>query len=113
MTVSGPLIEITSAAAAKIVEIAAKELKTGQFFRIGVAGGGCSGLTYTFSFSERQENGDLLIEAHGASALVDPKSLKLLKNSVLDWEDTLMRKGFVWKNPNQTGSCSCGESFSA
>ena len=105
-------IAITEAAAKKIAELAEREGKAGQVLRVGIQGGGCSGLSYTFSFTAEPEARDKVFEAHGAKVCVDPKSLLYLGGSVLEWKESLMKSGFVFQNPNETKSCSCGDSFS-
>lgn len=105
-------IALTELAAKKIVELAEREGKQGQVLRVGIQGGGCSGLSYTFSFTPTVEARDKVFEAHGAKVCVDPKSLLYLGGSVLEWKESLMKSGFVFQNPNETKACSCGDSFS-
>ena len=105
-------LAITEAAAEKSVELAEKEGKPGWFLRVGIMGGGCSGLTYHFSFQQATDEKDLVFEAYGAKICVDPKSLLYVGGSVLDWSESLMRSGFTVQNPREVKSCSCGESFS-
>ncbi len=103
---------VTEKAAQKIGQIAEREGKAGQVLRVGIQGGGCSGLSYTFSFTSQPEGRDKVFEAYGAKVCVDPKSMIYLGGTVLDWQESLMKSGFVLKNPNEVKSCSCGESFS-
>ena len=112
MVVAKDQLALTERAAQKIGQIAEREGKAGQILRVGIMGGGCSGLSYTFTFTEKTEARDKVIEAYGAKVVVDPKSLLYLGGSVLDWQETLMKSGFVLKNPHEVKSCSCGESFS-
>lgn len=105
-------VALTEKAAAKIGQIAEREGKPGQLLRVGIQGGGCSGLSYLFSFTAAPESRDKVFEAFGAKVCVDPKSLLYLGGTVLDWQESLMKSGFVLKNPNEVKSCSCGESFS-
>lgn len=105
-------IAITEAAAKKVLVLADREGKVGQVLRVGIQGGGCSGLSYTFAFVATPESRDKAFEAYGARICVDPKSMLYLGGTVLDWQESLMRSGFVLKNPNEVKSCSCGESFS-
>ena len=82
--------------------------------RIGVKGGGCSGLMYHFEFAESVREGkDIVAELDGLTLLVDRKSLTYLAGSVLDWNDGLLEYGFRWRNPNAEKGCGCGTSFSA
>lgn len=79
--------------------------------RIGVKGGGCSGLTYQLGFDGELKDGDMVIEKDGLKLLVDGKSLFYLAGTILDFSDGLNGKGFVFNNPNATKTCGCGESF--
>ena len=112
MVVAKDQIGITERAAKKIAQIAEKEGKAGQPLRVGIQGGGCSGLSYTFSFTTGPDARDKVFESYGARVVVDPKSMLYLGGTVLDWQESLMKSGFVLKNPNEVKSCSCGESFS-
>lgn len=79
--------------------------------RLAVIGGGCSGLQYKIEFSEKKEK-DNIIAMGDVRVFVDPKSSIYLKDVVLDFQDGLNGKGFVFENPNATNTCGCGESFS-
>jgi iron-sulfur cluster assembly protein len=79
--------------------------------RIGVKGGGCSGMTYQMGFDSQTKEGDTIIEKGGIKLFVDGKSLFYLAGTVLDFSDGLNGKGFVFSNPNATKTCGCGESF--
>ena len=79
--------------------------------RLGVIGGGCSGLSYEMNFGGSRPD-DTVIEFDGFRVLLDPKSTIYLKGITLDFQDGLMGKGFVFVNPNATNTCGCGESFS-
>ncbi|MCX6170834.1 MAG: iron-sulfur cluster insertion protein ErpA [Ignavibacteriales bacterium] len=79
--------------------------------RIGVKGGGCSGLTYQMGFDHETKDGDTVIEKEGIKLFVDGKSLFYLSGTVLDFSDGLNGKGFIFSNPNATKTCGCGESF--
>lgn len=80
--------------------------------RVGVKGGGCSGLLYHFEFADDvREKRDLVAKIDGLTLLVDRRSLKYLAGSVLDWNDSLVEYGFRWKNPNAAKDCGCGTSF--
>jgi iron-sulfur cluster assembly protein len=79
--------------------------------RVGVKGGGCSGLTYQMGFDGEIKDGDSLIEKDGIKLVVDGKSLFYLTGTILDFSDGLNGKGFVFKNPNAARTCGCGESF--
>jgi iron-sulfur cluster assembly protein len=80
--------------------------------RIGVMGGGCSGLSYSIKFDTQPRERDRIYEFDGVRVFVDPKSFLYLHGMTLDYEETLMRQGFNFINPNSTHSCGCGSSFS-
>jgi iron-sulfur cluster assembly accessory protein len=84
----------------------------GKALRIFVQGGGCSGFQYGFTFSEKQE-GDDVTKCPEFEVVVDPMSLPYLNGILIDWVDTLQGSGFTVKNPNASGGCGCGKSFSA
>jgi iron-sulfur cluster assembly protein len=79
--------------------------------RVGVKGGGCSGLSYSLGFDADVRDGDTVIEQEGIKLMVDGKSLFYLSGTELDFSDGLNGKGFVFNNPNATKTCGCGESF--
>lgn len=81
------------------------------YLRIGVKGGGCSGLQYDLTIDSEKRDGDLEIEKDGVRLLVDIKSQLYLAGTTLDHTSGLNGKGFVFVNPNATGTCGCGESF--
>jgi iron-sulfur cluster assembly protein len=79
--------------------------------RIGVKGGGCSGMTYHLGFDGEQKEGDTIINNNGVNLFVDGKSLFYLTGTELDYSDGLNGKGFIFNNPNAAKTCGCGESF--
>lgn len=79
--------------------------------RLGVIGGGCSGLSYKIDFGEQKEN-DRIINFDRFNVFIDPKSSIYLRGVTLDYQDGLNGKGFIFTNPNATNTCGCGESFS-
>jgi iron-sulfur cluster assembly protein len=81
--------------------------------RLGVQGGGCSGLSYNIRFDTQPRERDRVFEFGGVRVFVDPKSFIYLHGMILDYQETLMQQGFVFVNPNSTKSCGCGSSFSA
>src|SRR5271166_3809657 len=81
--------------------------------RLGVTGGGCSGLSYAIKFDTHPRERDRIYEFDGVRVFVDPKSFLYLHGMTLDYEETLMRQGFNFINPNSTRSCGCGSSFSS
>src|ERR1700678_2588899 len=80
--------------------------------RLGVTGGGCSGLSYAIKFDSSPRERDRIYNFDGVRVFVDPKSFLYLHGMTLDYEETLMRQGFNFINPNSSRSCGCGSSFS-
>jgi iron-sulfur cluster assembly protein len=106
------LVTVTDRAVREIRSIFEREKPQNNVgLRLGVVGGGCSGLSYEMEFSERRDN-DNVLGFEGFDVLLDPKSAIYLKDVILDFEDGLKGKGFVFRNPNATNTCGCGESFS-
>lgn len=108
---SRPLLEITPLALGKAKELLVKHGKLDAGFRVGVRGGGCSGLTYMLEFDDAPRKGDQVIEQDGVRIFMDIKSQLFLAGSTLDYTRSLMDTGFKFVNPNAKRSCSCGESF--
>ena len=109
-------IEITEKAISNAKRLMEKEGASGQIVRVGVKGGGCSGLSYVLRFEEEKKINPLMdkvLENKEVSFVIDKKSLIFLAGTVLDFEDGLNGQGFTFKNPNARQSCGCGESFSA
>ena len=105
---------VTPSAVKRIRVILAKEgisLEEGGL-RLGVKGGGCSGLSYAIAFDAHPRERDRIYVFDGVRVFVDPKSFVYLNGMTLDFEETLMRQGFNFINPNSTRSCGCGTSFS-
>ena len=105
------MITVTEKAARKAIALAAQENRA-PILRLGVRGGGCSGMSYFYEFDNAAKENDQVWESHGLTVVCDPKSLKLLEGTELDYETNLLKGGFRWRNPQATRSCSCGESFS-
>jgi len=82
------------------------------YLRVGVTGGGCSGLSYRLGFDDKKDE-DTVVEKDGVRLLIDPKSQIYLVGMTLDFTTGLNGKGFVFNNPNAKGTCGCGDSFSA
>jgi iron-sulfur cluster assembly protein len=80
--------------------------------RLGVTGGGCSGLSYAIKFDTQPRERDRIFDFDGVRVFIDPKSYLYLRGMTLDYEETLMRQGFNFINPNSSRSCGCGTSFS-
>ncbi len=81
--------------------------------RLGITGGGCSGLSYSIRFDTQPRERDRIYQFDDVRVFVDPKSFIYLNGMILDYEETLMRQGFNFINPNSSRSCGCGSSFSA
>ena len=108
------MIEISHGAARKIRSLMAKQGISDGDLRVGVKGGGCSGLSYTFAWEREPRLGDEVFEgAEGARIFVDRKSLLFLKGTRLDYDTALLTQGFVFHNPNAKQTCGCGSSFGA
>ncbi|MCA9782242.1 MAG: iron-sulfur cluster assembly accessory protein [Calditrichaeota bacterium] len=105
------MIEISTSAVAQVKRLMAEEAgATG--LRVGVKGGGCSGMSYVLDFVAAPSDNDKIFENDGVRLFVDPKSYLYLNGTTLDWSGGLNGKGFVFNNPNATRTCGCGESFS-
>ena len=118
MTINNPAMEekllLTEKAADQVVKIKEEnKIPEANALRVGVKGGGCSGLSYVLGFDAEPKPNDKIFTIHGITIYVDPKSLFYLSGTELDFQDGLNGKGFVFNNPNATKSCGCGSSFSA
>ena len=108
------MIQISDTAARKIRTLMAKQGIQDGGLRVGVKGGACSGLSYTFAWEKTERFGDHVFEGpEGAKIFVDKKSLLFLDGTVLDYDTNLISKGFVFNNPNAKSTCGCGSSFGA
>jgi iron-sulfur cluster assembly protein len=117
------IVELTDSAVNQVIRLLIKEPEKNPEnygLRLAIKGGGCSGLSYSLSFDERSAkdleqnfpNSDFNAAIKNIKVFVDPKSAIYLKGMIVDFDDGLMGKGFVFKNPNATNTCGCGESFS-
>ncbi|PYX93498.1 MAG: iron-sulfur cluster assembly accessory protein [Acidobacteria bacterium] len=108
-------IQVTDKAIIRIRGAMAKEGISPQQggLRLGVQGGGCSGLSYSVRFDTQPRERDRTFQFGDIRVFVDPKSFIYLRGMTLDYQETLMQRGFVFVNPNSTKSCGCGSSFSA
>jgi iron-sulfur cluster assembly protein len=88
-----------------------KENNVAGGLRLGIVGGGCSGMSYKFKFETAPRPNDHVFEVDGVQLVVDPKSYQFLDGMTLDFRNTLMEQAFVLHNPNATKSCGCGKSF--
>src|SRR5512140_3247503 len=99
MAYNGSMIHVTQKAAARIRQVMEKENLTGGL-RVGVQGGGCSGLSYVVRFEAEPRPQDNVYESDGVRVFVDPRSLQFLDGMTLDWKQDLLQQGFVFENPN-------------
>lgn len=116
------IVELNKKAIKQVAFLLTKEDKDTNTFglRLAIKGGGCSGLSYELKFDEKAdkdltqsfENPDSESEVKNINVFVDPKSAIYLKGMTVEFDDGLMGKGFVFKNPNASNTCGCGESFS-
>lgn len=105
-------IQLSSSAANKITQLVLEEMNPDLKFRVYIIGGGCSGFQYGFAFEEDHVDGDMVMEAHGVSMMVDPMSFPYLMGSTVDYLEDLQGSRFVVSNPNAKSTCGCGSSFS-
>lgn len=105
-------IEMTDAAAAKIKSLITEEENLELKLRVYITGGGCSGFQYGFTFDEKANETDIVIEKNGVIMVVDSMSLQYLVGGVVDYTDGLEGSRFTVQNPNATTTCGCGSSFS-
>lgn len=103
-------VSLTEAAADRVREIMANAEKPSVGIRVGVKNGGCAGQEYTFAYAESIEPLDEVVEDKGVTILIDPKAILFLIGSEIDYETTKLASKFVFRNPNQTDACGCGES---
>jgi len=111
MTATDATVQVTPKAIEKIRQTFEREGVFGGL-RLGILGGGCSGLSYQFKFETKPRERDNVFEFDGIKIFIDPKSLIYLRGLTLDYKESLMQSGFVFENPNASKSCGCGTSFS-
>ena len=106
------MIQVTENAKNRALTLMEEDNKVNSFIRVGVKGGGCSGLMYELTFDNELVDGDKEFEDNGIKVVVDKKSYLYLIGTTLDYSGGLNGKGFVFINPNADRTCGCGESFS-
>lgn len=111
-TQASPLI-FTESAASKVKSLIEEEGNPDLMLRVFVAGGGCSGFQYGFTFDDNVESGDTEVDNGGVKLLIDPMSFMYLQGAEIDYAESLEGAQFVIRNPNATTTCGCGQSFSA
>ena len=104
-------ITVTPAAAARVKAILAEKGPDAGLLRIGVRTRGCSGMAYALEFTDAKGPLDEVVEAHGVTFLIDPKATMFIFGSEMDYVESKLESGFVFRNPNEKGRCGCGESF--
>ncbi len=107
------MIQLSDIAQQEVKKLLEQQGKPGSFLRVGVKGGGCSGLSYDVKLDDKQEEYDRVFDVNGLKVVCDTKSLVYLDNMIIDYSRELVGGGFRFVNPNATGSCGCGTSFSA
>ena len=105
------VMTVTPAAAERVKALIDKRDKPTVGIRIGVRSKGCSGMSYTLEYAEKQEPMDEVVDTEGVKLLIDPKASLFLIGTVMDFEEDKLKAGFVFRNPNEKGRCGCGESF--
>ena len=103
-------VTLTDAAAARVKAIMAKAEQPYVGLRVGVKNGGCAGQEYTFAYAESIEPMDEVVEDQGVTILIDPKAVLFLIGTEIDYETSKLASKFVFRNPNETDACGCGES---
>ena len=108
------MVTVTERAKNQIMVLMEKEgiIPETHSLRVGVTGGGCSGLSYQMKFDDKIESTDTVIDLESVKICINKLSLLYLVGTELDYEDGLNGQGFEWRNPNATRTCGCGESFS-
>ena len=103
-------VTLTDVAAERVREIMANAERPYVALRVGVKNGGCAGQEYTFAYAEQIEPLDEVVEDKGVTILIEPKAILFLIGSEIDYETSKLASKFVFRNPNQTDACGCGES---
>lgn len=110
--ITGDGIVLTETAASKVKALLEAEGRDDLALRVAVQPGGCSGLRYQLFFDDRSLDGDVSKDFNGVSVVTDRMSAPYLNGATVDFVDTIEKQGFTIDNPNATGSCACGDSFS-
>jgi iron-sulfur cluster assembly protein len=105
-----PIMSLTEAAAERVREIISGSEKPMAGVRVGIKDAGCAGQSYTLDYVSEPIKGDDHIVDKGVDVFVEPKATLFLLGTVMDFEEDMLKSGFTFKNPNQTGECGCGES---
>ena len=105
------VMKVTPAAAERVKALIEQRGKETAGIRIGVRSKGCSGLSYTLEYADKQEPMDEIVDTAGVKILIDPKASLFLIGTEMDYVEEKLKSGFVFTNPNEKGRCGCGESF--
>lgn len=104
------VMSLTDAAAERVREIMANSDKPVAALKVGVKNGGCAGMSYTMEWASEIGKFDEVVEDKGAKVVIDPKAILFLLGTEMDYKIDKLSAGFVFKNPNETSACGCGES---
>jgi iron-sulfur cluster assembly protein len=104
------VMRLTDAAASRIKDVMARADKPVAGVRVGVKNGGCAGMEYTMEYAEAVTPTDEVVEDKGVKILIDPKAVMFLLGTEMDYKTEKLSAQFIFKNPNQTSACGCGES---
>ena len=105
------VITLSDRAAERVKEIMSQSKETVIGVRVGVASGGCAGMSYVMEYAKKANPNDEIIEDKGVKVLIDPKAIMYLLGTEMDYKKEELSSTFVFKNPNETERCGCGESF--
>ena len=112
MDMNAQILTVTDAAIAQLKKLMAENEPGALGIRVGVSNGGCSGMRYTMDFTTEKDPMDQAIDAGGITVLVDPMATMYLAGTEMDYVQQDLAATFVFRNPNETSRCGCGESFS-
>jgi iron-sulfur cluster assembly protein len=104
------VMRLTDAAAMRIKDVMARADKPVAGVRVGVKNGGCAGMEYTMEYADQIKPSDEVVEDKGVKILIDPKAVLFLLGTEMDYKTEKLAAQFIFKNPNQTSACGCGES---
>ena len=108
---SKQVITLSDRAADRVKEIMARTKETIVGVRVGVASGGCAGMSYVMEYAKKTNPNDEVVEDKGVKVLIDPKAIMYLLGTEMDYKKEELSSTFIFKNPNETERCGCGESF--
>ena len=107
-----PVVTITDAAAEEITRLASQEKEDKLYLRLGVAAGGCSGMSYSMAFDTEKLEDDKELKLNNIDVVISEKAVPYLQGTILDYKGGMLGGGFAFENPNAKRSCGCGTSFS-